>query len=67
MEVCTGNKEEREEGPEWFEEQLGEGVAMATKVVKGFKEKVINTAMCLDLRKIRSKHSPLNSAIKGLL
>lgn len=30
---------------------------MATKVVKGFKEKVINTAMCLDLRKIRSKQS----------
>lgn len=40
---------------------------MATKVVKGFKEKVINTAICLDLRKVRSKQSPLNSAIKGLL
>lgn len=40
---------------------------MATKVVKGFKEKVINTDICLDLRKIRSKQSPLNSAIKGLL
>jgi hypothetical protein len=48
MEVWTGDKEEREE-------RLGEGVAMATKVVKGFKEKVINVAIRPDLRKIRTE------------
>lgn len=30
------------EGPERWNTQLGEGVAMATKVVKSFEEKVIN-------------------------
>lgn len=34
------------EGPERCKEQVGEGVAMATKVVKGFEEKVINIVKC---------------------
>ena len=34
------------EGPERCNTQLGEGVAMATKVVKRFKEKVISIVKC---------------------
>lgn len=34
------------EGPERCNTQLGEGVGMATKVVKSFKEKVINIVKC---------------------
>lgn len=60
MEVWIGDKEEREE---W----LGEGVVMVIKVVKGFKEKVINVVICLDFRKIRIEWSFLNFVIKGLL
>lgn len=34
------------EGPERCNTQPGEGIAMATKVVKSFKEKVINIVKC---------------------
>lgn len=34
------------ERPERCNKQLGKGVAMATKVVKSFKEKVINIVEC---------------------
>lgn len=33
-------------GPERCRKPLGEGVAMTTKVVKSFKEKVINIVKC---------------------
>lgn len=39
-------KEKEQQGPERCDKQLGEEVVMATKVVKSFKEKVINTVKC---------------------
>lgn len=41
----VGKRQEKEE-PQRCDKQLGEGVAVATKVVKSFKEKVINTVKC---------------------
>ena len=59
-------KEREREGPERGDKQLGEGVAMATKVVKSFKEKVINAAIWPESQK-NTKQSPFNLAIRRLL
>lgn len=53
--MWAGNKGERE-GRTWEMRQTTQrGVAMATKVVKSFEEKLINLLYGLSLRKARSK------------
>lgn len=61
-------KEEEKHGPERCDKQLGERVAMATKVVKRLREKVINTAECSEnSNNIKTEFSSLDLMVSKLL